>query len=233
MTGPKSVSLTARIGLVTAASNSSRVLPVSAIAMCGPASWREQVLGERFLRRPAAVDGRLAHAGSGGDVLEAHGGEALLDQQLACRGEDGLVGALASWPTATRRGRVRLGRTRGGGRSVAMVSYNTKRIVSMLWRPRMTTKDNTRIVALIERAERETPFCDCGEPMAAMARRPPDLAQLHGPSASLRGHPAPAPRHARVRRAHAQAPRRPGVGQRGGSRCGPRPVERPPGSGQR
>ena len=34
----------------------------------------------------------------------------------------------------------------------------------------MTTTDNTRIVALIERAERETPFCDCGEPMAAMVR---------------------------------------------------------------
>ena len=34
----------------------------------------------------------------------------------------------------------------------------------------MTTPDNTRIVALIERAERETPFCDCGEPVAAMAR---------------------------------------------------------------
>ena len=34
----------------------------------------------------------------------------------------------------------------------------------------MTRTDNTRIVALIERAERDTPFCDCGEPMAAMAR---------------------------------------------------------------
>jgi hypothetical protein len=34
----------------------------------------------------------------------------------------------------------------------------------------MTTTNNTRIVALIERAERETPFCDCGEPMAAIAR---------------------------------------------------------------
>jgi hypothetical protein len=34
----------------------------------------------------------------------------------------------------------------------------------------MTTTDDTRIVALIERAERDTPFCDCGEPMAAMAR---------------------------------------------------------------
>lgn len=34
----------------------------------------------------------------------------------------------------------------------------------------MTTADNTRIVALIERAENDTPFCDCGEPMAAMAR---------------------------------------------------------------
>jgi hypothetical protein len=34
----------------------------------------------------------------------------------------------------------------------------------------MTPKHNTRIVALIERAERETPFCDCGAPMAAMAR---------------------------------------------------------------
>jgi hypothetical protein len=31
----------------------------------------------------------------------------------------------------------------------------------------MTKTDNTRIVALIERAETETPFCDCGEPMAA------------------------------------------------------------------
>jgi hypothetical protein len=34
----------------------------------------------------------------------------------------------------------------------------------------MTTTDDTRIVALIERAERDTPFCDCGEPMAAIAR---------------------------------------------------------------
>jgi hypothetical protein len=34
----------------------------------------------------------------------------------------------------------------------------------------MPTTDNTRIVALIERAERETPFCDCGEPVAATAR---------------------------------------------------------------
>jgi hypothetical protein len=34
----------------------------------------------------------------------------------------------------------------------------------------MTTTDNTRIVALIERAERDIPFCDCGEPMAAVAR---------------------------------------------------------------
>ncbi len=33
----------------------------------------------------------------------------------------------------------------------------------------MTRKDNTRIVELIERAERETPFCDCGLPMAATA----------------------------------------------------------------
>jgi hypothetical protein len=34
----------------------------------------------------------------------------------------------------------------------------------------MNTTDNTRIVALIEQAERQTPFCDCGEPMAAMVR---------------------------------------------------------------
>jgi hypothetical protein len=34
----------------------------------------------------------------------------------------------------------------------------------------MTPKHNTRIVALIERAERETPFCECGAPMAAVAR---------------------------------------------------------------
>jgi hypothetical protein len=34
----------------------------------------------------------------------------------------------------------------------------------------MTLRHNTRVVALIERAERETPFCDCGAPMAAMAR---------------------------------------------------------------
>jgi hypothetical protein len=39
----------------------------------------------------------------------------------------------------------------------------------MLLEINMTTTDDTRIVALIERAERETPFCDCGEPMAAVA----------------------------------------------------------------
>ena len=37
----------------------------------------------------------------------------------------------------------------------------------MFGEPVMTKKDNTRIVELIERAERETPFCDCGLPMAA------------------------------------------------------------------
>jgi hypothetical protein len=34
----------------------------------------------------------------------------------------------------------------------------------------MNKRDSIRIVTLIERAERETPFCDCGEPMAATAR---------------------------------------------------------------
>jgi hypothetical protein len=32
------------------------------------------------------------------------------------------------------------------------------------------TIDNTQALVLIERAERETPFCDCGEPMAPVAR---------------------------------------------------------------
>lgn len=31
------------------------------------------------------------------------------------------------------------------------------------------TIDNTQAVALIERAERETPFCDCGEPTVPVA----------------------------------------------------------------
>jgi hypothetical protein len=39
----------------------------------------------------------------------------------------------------------------------------------MFWRSKMSTRDNARIVALIERAERQTPFCDCGEPTAAVA----------------------------------------------------------------
>lgn len=30
--------------------------------------------------------------------------------------------------------------------------------------------DNTQAVALIERAERSSPFCECGEPMAPVAR---------------------------------------------------------------
>jgi hypothetical protein len=32
------------------------------------------------------------------------------------------------------------------------------------------TMDNSQAVALIERAERETPFCDCGEPTIPVAR---------------------------------------------------------------
>ena len=32
------------------------------------------------------------------------------------------------------------------------------------------TINNTQALVLIERAERETPFCDCGEPMAPVAR---------------------------------------------------------------
>jgi hypothetical protein len=31
------------------------------------------------------------------------------------------------------------------------------------------TMDNSQAVALIERAERETPFCDCGEPTIPVA----------------------------------------------------------------
>jgi hypothetical protein len=31
------------------------------------------------------------------------------------------------------------------------------------------TMDNTQVLALIERAEREMPFCDCGQPMAPVA----------------------------------------------------------------
>jgi len=51
-----------------------------------------------------------------------------------------------------------------------LISYNTERIVSMFEEIKMTATENPRIVALIERAERETPFCDCGEPAAAVAR---------------------------------------------------------------
>ena len=38
MTGPKSVSVTARIGFMTAASNSARVVSEFTTAMCGEAS---------------------------------------------------------------------------------------------------------------------------------------------------------------------------------------------------
>jgi hypothetical protein len=34
----------------------------------------------------------------------------------------------------------------------------------------MVLMDNTRALAIIERAERAAPFCDCGEPMAPVAR---------------------------------------------------------------
>ena len=34
----------------------------------------------------------------------------------------------------------------------------------------MVLMDNTQALALIERAERAAPFCDCGEPMAPVAR---------------------------------------------------------------
>jgi hypothetical protein len=34
----------------------------------------------------------------------------------------------------------------------------------------MVLMDNTQALALIERAERDTRFCDCGEPMAPVAR---------------------------------------------------------------
>jgi diaminopimelate epimerase len=34
---------------------------------------------------------------------------------------------------------------------------------------KIAASDNTRIMELIERAERETPFCDCGATAAAVA----------------------------------------------------------------
>jgi hypothetical protein len=33
----------------------------------------------------------------------------------------------------------------------------------------MVLMDNTRALAVIERAERDNPFCDCGQPMAPVA----------------------------------------------------------------
>jgi len=103
-------------------------------------------------------------------MLQTHFGEALLDEQLARRGED-------AWWARSLRGRpARSGqgpqspRRAGGGFGFHLISYNTKRIVSMYGELEMTTQDDTRIVALIERAERETPFCDCGEPVAAIAQ---------------------------------------------------------------
>ena len=79
----------------------------------------------------------------------------------------------------------------------------------------MTTTDDTRIVALIERAERDTPFCDCGEPMAAIARNGQIwlycTAHQNPPGGTL----SPVPRHRGIHRAHAPAPRRPGVGPAG------------------
>jgi hypothetical protein len=54
----------------------------------------------------------------------------------------------------------------------------------------MNTTENTRIVALIERAERETPFCDCGEPTASIARNRQIWLQCtahqHPPGGTLR-----------------------------------------------
>ena len=80
-----------------------------------PGELEEQVLGERLLGGPAAVDRGLAHAGPGGDVLEPQGREAPLDQQLARRGEDRLVGTLASRPSASRRGVTRWVRNHNRG----------------------------------------------------------------------------------------------------------------------
>ena len=60
----------------------------------------------------------------------------------------------------------------------------------MLWRLKMSKNDNTRIVALIEQAERATPFCDCGRPMAATAENREIwlrcTAHQHAPGGALR-----------------------------------------------
>ena len=57
---------------------------------------KQQLLGELLLGRPAAIDGRLADACTGSDVLQPHRGEPVGDQQLAGGGEDGLVRALTA-----------------------------------------------------------------------------------------------------------------------------------------
>ena len=52
--------------------------------------------GERLLGVPAPIDGGLADAGAGGDVLEAQPREALLDEELASCLEDRPADPLAA-----------------------------------------------------------------------------------------------------------------------------------------
>ena len=93
MTGPHDVAAIASSGLRPRPRELGPGIADVGDVQMGPGEPEDELEGEGLLGWPAPVDRALADARPGGHVLEAQPGEALLDEQIARRIEDRLVGA--------------------------------------------------------------------------------------------------------------------------------------------
>ena len=63
----------------------------------------ERIERQHVLRRPPAVDGRLARAGARGHLVHVHRVDTVLEEQLVCGGEDRLPRLFAAGPASRAR----------------------------------------------------------------------------------------------------------------------------------
>ncbi len=128
------------------------------VGICASYSWPMRRDGEVLLLGPAAVDGRLAHAGPGGDVVDGHVVEPVREDQRGGRVEDaavglGVAGAASLAAHGYRLGRYARGSVRRGWSSSPHEGMGSDRAVRRVLRISAVHVPVTRIAPDVTRTK--------------------------------------------------------------------------------